>query len=46
MRVLDLTGNDLIDGGVTTLCEFLAEPRSGLKTLSLNSCRFSAECCR
>ncbi|XP_049423380.1 ribonuclease inhibitor-like [Epinephelus fuscoguttatus] len=46
LRVLDLTGNDLTDGGVTKLCEFLAEPRCGLETLSLNSCRLSAECCR
>ncbi|XP_049428039.1 NACHT, LRR and PYD domains-containing protein 12-like isoform X3 [Epinephelus fuscoguttatus] len=45
LRVLDLTGNDLRDGGVTKLCEFLAEPRCGLETLSLNSCRLSAECC-
>ncbi|XP_078022626.1 NACHT, LRR and PYD domains-containing protein 12-like isoform X9 [Epinephelus lanceolatus] len=46
LRVLDLTGNDLRDGGVTELCEFLAEPRCGLETLSLKSCRLSAECCR
>ncbi|XP_078022798.1 NACHT, LRR and PYD domains-containing protein 3-like isoform X10 [Epinephelus lanceolatus] len=46
LRVLDLTGNDLRDGGVTKLCEFLAEPRCGLETLSLRSCRLSAECCR
>ncbi|XP_078022816.1 NACHT, LRR and PYD domains-containing protein 12-like isoform X13 [Epinephelus lanceolatus] len=46
LRVLDLTGNDLRDGDVTKLCEFLAEPRCGLETLSLNSCRLSAECCR
>ncbi|KAL7403948.1 hypothetical protein ABVT39_007641 [Epinephelus coioides] len=46
LRVLDLTGNVLIDGGVTKLCEFLAEPRCGLETLSLNYCRLSAERCR
>ncbi|XP_078022773.1 NACHT, LRR and PYD domains-containing protein 12-like isoform X8 [Epinephelus lanceolatus] len=46
LRVLDLTGNDLRDGGVTKLCEFLAEPRCGLETLSLKSCRLSAGCCR
>ncbi|KAL7403656.1 hypothetical protein ABVT39_003388 [Epinephelus coioides] len=45
LRVLHLTGNDLRDGDVTKLCEFLAEPRCGLETLSLNSCRLSAECC-
>ncbi|KAL7404193.1 hypothetical protein ABVT39_011234 [Epinephelus coioides] len=46
LRVLDLAGNDLRDGGVTNLCEFLAEPRCGLETLSLNYCRLSAERCR
>ncbi|KAL7405277.1 hypothetical protein ABVT39_026420 [Epinephelus coioides] len=46
LRVLDLAGNDLRDGGVTNLCEFLAEPRCGLETLSLNCCWLSAECCR
>ncbi|KAL7405385.1 hypothetical protein ABVT39_028212 [Epinephelus coioides] len=45
LRVLDLTGNVLRDGDVTNLCEFLAEPRCGLETLSLKSCRLSAECC-
>ncbi|XP_059189183.1 NACHT, LRR and PYD domains-containing protein 12-like [Centropristis striata] len=43
LRVLDLTGNYLVDSDVKDLCEFLADPRCRLQTLNLNQCSLPAE---
>ncbi|XP_033947772.1 NACHT, LRR and PYD domains-containing protein 12-like [Pseudochaenichthys georgianus] len=45
LRVLDLAQNDLQDGDVENLSEFLAEPLCQLETLNLNHSRMTAVGC-
>ncbi|KAL7403576.1 hypothetical protein ABVT39_002511 [Epinephelus coioides] len=46
LKELDLSWNHLMDQGAELLSDWLRKPQCRLKTLSLSSCRLSAECCR
>ncbi|XP_062395996.1 NACHT, LRR and PYD domains-containing protein 12-like [Sardina pilchardus] len=46
LRQLDMSGNDLQDGGVELLCVGLRDPQCKLETLRLNHCNLSKTSCK